>query len=178
MTGGPFCLDNISGKKFRKHSASSGKVFKAQSLVCISFSFIRCSFLFFVFFLGGGGGFLFWLMCHNEILAFVFATRNEKYYVKIVPALLHRTCMRRCHFERKDKNLRKKKNCDCAWTTFSGKWREKLKALSACRNRIVQKEQECLFQPAGIKKGNTAEWSPICSGKFPVEPRLKCIQTG
>ena len=55
-----------------------------------------------VFFLVGGGGFLFWLMCHNEILAFVFATRNEKYYVKSLLALLHRTCMRRCYFERKD----------------------------------------------------------------------------
>ena len=42
-------------------------------------------------------------MCHNQILAFVFATRDEKYYVKIIPAFLHRTCMCRCHFERKDK---------------------------------------------------------------------------
>ena len=42
-------------------------------------------------------------MCHNEILGFVFATRDEKYYVKIIPAFLHRTCMRICHFERKNK---------------------------------------------------------------------------
>ena len=130
---------------------------------------------FFFFFWGGGGEFLFWLMCHNEILAFVFATRNEKYYVKIIPALLHRTCMRRCHFERKD--IRKeKKNCECAWTTFTGKWREKLQAPSACRNRIVQKERECLFQPAGIKKGNTSERSPIkISGQTALS---NCIQTG
>ena len=71
---------------------------------------------------------------------------------------------------------KKKKNCECAWTTFTGKWREKLQAPSACRNRIVQKERECLFQPAGIKKGNTSERSPIkISGQTALS---NCIQTG
>ena len=39
MTGGPFYLDKNSGYKFRKHSASSGKVFQAQRLVSIQHLF-------------------------------------------------------------------------------------------------------------------------------------------
>ena len=51
--------------------------------------------------------------------------------------------------------LNEKIRCDCAWTTLTGKhwkWRQKLQAPSACRNRIVQKEQECLFHSVGTEK--------------------------
>ena len=77
-------------------------------------------------------------MCHNEILAFVFATRNEKYYVKIIPALLHRTCMRRCHFERKD--IRKEK-----------------KKLRVCVNNVHRQMAGKITGPIRLSKQNCAK---------------------
>lgn len=75
------------------------------------------------------------------------------------------------HFERKDKKenmLLRLINAQRQTTEMAGK----LQAPSACRNRIAQKEQECLFQPVGTKKAENLGRSLVCSGKFLIELRV------